>query len=62
MQCKIWLSLSVASFILPNDQKAMSYILRLVIGKNTIGYNCMSIHKFDKARSIGEPRILSYSI
>ena len=62
MQCNIWLSLSVASFILPNDQKAMSYVLRLVIVKNTIGYNCTSIYKFDNARSIGEPIILSYSI
>jgi len=62
MHCNIWLSLSVASFILPNDQKAMRYVLRLVIVKNAIGYNRMSIYKFDNARSIGEPIILSYSI
>jgi hypothetical protein len=62
MQCNIWLSLSVASFIFPNDQQAVSYVLRLVIVENTIGYNCMSIYKFDHARSIGGPIILSYSI
>ena len=61
MQCNIWLSLSVASFILPNDQQAMSYVLRYVILKFTIGYNRMSIYKFDKAGSTGAPRRLSYS-
>ena len=62
LQWNIWLSLSVASFIFPNDQQAVSYVLRLVIVENTIGYNCMSIYKFDHARSIGGPIILSYSI
>lgn len=55
IQRNIWLSLSVASFILPNDQEAMSYVLSYVILKLTIGYNRMSIYKFDKARSTGTP-------